>query len=298
MPDITLRFHKDMLVLSSPVEPVLERQGFDLDLGLELASLIEPESIREALRLSVIAGAQCIVTNTAGLTSARLAHRNMEDRAEEVVEATFGLVHELKPQHLLIEVGPCGLPLDSSSKNSLNEHRAQYARVARLCNECEFDAFFLNGFRNPVDLKCALMGIRQISRAPIFASVNVQGDGTLADRRHTLDEAYEIMVEYEASVAGFATEASLDQAVALAKTFTCGTLPVLVQLKVNEIDPKQGEETPENPYYCADTMVDAGTQLHAAGVQFLRACGEATPAYTGALVAASEGLDVVPMNED
>ena len=61
MPDISLRFHKDMLVLSSPVEPVLSRQGFDLDQGLEFASLIEPEAMRDALRLSALAGAQCIV---------------------------------------------------------------------------------------------------------------------------------------------------------------------------------------------------------------------------------------------
>ena len=42
MPDIALRFHKDMLVLSSPVAVVLARQGFDVEHDLEFANLVEP----------------------------------------------------------------------------------------------------------------------------------------------------------------------------------------------------------------------------------------------------------------
>ena len=36
MPDIALRFHKDMLVLSSPVAVVLARQGFDVEHDLDI----------------------------------------------------------------------------------------------------------------------------------------------------------------------------------------------------------------------------------------------------------------------
>ena len=38
-------------------------------------------------------------------------------------------------------------------------------------------------------------------------------------------------------------------------------------------------------------MMEAAQQLRAAGAQFLRATGQATPAYAGALLAATEGLD-------
>ena len=85
MPDIALRFHKDMLVLSSPVAVVLARQGFDVEHDLEFANLVEPEAVRDALRLNKMAGAQCLVANTEGIAPARLAHRGMEDRAAEIV---------------------------------------------------------------------------------------------------------------------------------------------------------------------------------------------------------------------
>ena len=255
MPDIALRFHKDMLVLSSPVAVVLARQGFDVEHDLEFANLVEPEAVRDALRLNKMAGAQCLVANTEGIAPARLAHRGMEDRAAEIVRTGLSLARELKPQHVLVEIGPCGLPLDAASKSSLNENRDQYARAARACDGQEFDAFFLNGFANPADLKCALMGVRQVSGAPA---------------------------------------APLDAAVTFARRASgAGRLPVLAQLIVREHNPKQGDATHENPYYCPDVLVGAAVQLRAAGAQFLRAAGAATPAYAGALAAASEGFDVV-----
>lgn len=294
MPDIQLRFHKDMLVLSSPVAPVLERQGYDAELDLEYATLFEPEAVHDALQLNAVAGAQCLVTATEGITPARLTHRGMEDRMQELAQAAVETVRELQPQHLLAEIGPCCLPLDESSKASLNEHRDQYARAARAFGDQALDAIFLNGFRNTTDLKCALMGVRQICDTPIFASVNVEADGVLAGGRQSFEDALGVMVDFEAAVAGFATAAPLEAALKFARLAAgAGQLPVLAQLVVGEDAPRQGGPTEENPYYCPDVFVDAATQLRAAGVQFLRAAGNATPAYAGALVAASAGFDVV-----
>ncbi len=294
MPDIQLRFGRDMLVLSSPVASVLARQGFAPDGDIEYATLMEPEAVRDALQLNLTAGAHCLVTETASMTPARLAHRGMSDRLDELVKASLSIVNNLQPQHALVEVGPCGLPLDASSKASLNENREQYARVARACATEQLDAFFLNGFANPADLKCALMGVRQVSSLPIIASVDVAADGLLADGRHTFAEALEVMTSLEANVAGFSTKLSIDEMCKLVKEADESGLPVLAQFDVVENKPGQRAATAENPYYCADVMVDAAVTLRKAGAEFLRATGAATPAYTGALVAAVDGLDVSP----
>lgn len=295
MPDIALRFHKDMLVLSAPLASSLARQGVNVERDLEYINLIEPDTVHDALRLESVAGAQCLVTNTAGITPARLTHHGFEQRAPELAAAALSVARGLKPQHLIVEIGPCGLPLDASSKNSLNAHRDQYARAARAFADCgEFDAFFLNGMTNAVDMKCALMGVRQVSDAPVLASVDVSRDGALHGGRQTLEEALEVMAEYGADAGGFATDADQEGACELARRARAACeLPIIVQLAVREVRPRQMGPTGENPYYCADMMMDAAARLRAAGVQFLRATGAATPAYTGALVAATEGLDVV-----
>lgn len=293
MPDIALRFDKDMLVISAPVSAALARQGVDVDRDLELMTVLEPDSIQEAMRLESMAGAQCLVTTTAGITPAQMAQVGMEDRAQDVARASLEVLRPLKPQHVLVEIGPCGLPLDASSKASLNENRDQYARAARLFAGEQFDAFFLNGFTTASDLLCALMGVRQVSDMPAFSSVDVLEDGTLASGRGTLEEACSIMGEYGASVAGFSTACGIEDSCALAKRAEAACdLPILVQLAVAEHKPKQGGPTDANPYYCPDAVVDAAVRLRASGVQFLRATGAATPAYTGALAAATAGLDV------
>ena len=291
--DIQLRFHKDMLVLSAPVAAALRRAGLDTARDLEFTLLFEPDVVEEAYRLESIAGAQCLVAATDGVTPARLAVASMDGRGQNVVDAALEVVRAFRPQHVLAALGPCGLPLDSSSKASMTENRDQYARAARLFDGREVDGFLLEGFASCVDLMCALAGLRKVSDAPILASVDVDGEGMLANGRDTLEEACAVMADFEASVAGFATAAGQDAACALARRAAAACdLPLMASLQVGRRDARQQGPTAENPYYCPDAMVAAADALRAAGVQFLRAVGDATPAYTGALVATTTGLDV------
>ncbi len=301
MADIDLRFHKDVLVLSAPVVSDLEQSGFNVARDFEFLLLIEPDTFEDIYRLESIAGAQCFVTSTATITPARLMHVGMEDRAQDLVHKALDVVKTFNPQHILGEIGPCGLPLDGTSQASLKENFDQYARAGRLFEHENFDAFFLNGFITCTDLKCALMGLRQVSDRPIFASVNVQNDGMLVTGRETLEQAFDVMNEYGAQVGGFATAAPQNEAVLLAqRAAMCSNLALLVQLEVHKEDPKNRipRFQEESPYDSPDSMMDAADALCAAGVQFLRAIGDATPAYTGALVAATMGRDVQGVFEE
>lgn len=297
MADIQLRFNLDMLVLSTPVMPQLERIGIDSTRDNELTLLLEPEVFEEIYALEAAAGAQCIVTDTAFMTPARLAHSRMKATAQELAEAAVAIVTKHTPQHILVEIGPCGLPLDASSKDSLLENRDQYARAAKSFAVMEpvFDAYFLNGFTSIDDLRCALMGLRKETDKPVFASVDIDADGTLIGPKHeSLEDAACIMAEYGAQVMGFQTNVEPKAAVEFAQRMheAIPMLPLLVQLVVHKIDPEQNAPTPENPFYEPDTMVEAAEALAANGVQFLRATGCATPSYTGALVAATLGDNV------
>ena len=202
MADLALRFGKDMLVVSSPIQEALRRAGIESARDQALALLVEPETIEEAYRMEAVAGPQCLVTPVADFTPARLVAVGAEGKGEALAEAALAVMAEFKPQHTLVEIAPCGLPLDPDSKASLVENRDQYSRAAQLFDGRAFDAFFLNGFTTADDLKCALMGLRKVTDAPIIASVDVQGDGVLTSGRGTWREAVEVMVEYGAADAG------------------------------------------------------------------------------------------------
>lgn len=335
MADLQLRFHHDMLVLSTPVAPQLERIGIDSARDNELTLLLEPEVMGEIYALESAAGAQCVVADTAFMTPARLAHAGMKGSADKLADSALRVATEHTPQHVLVEIGPCGLPLDASSKASLNENRDQYARAAATFAPFEslFDAFFLNGFTSCSDLKCALMGMRKVTDKPILASVDVApaGEGAAAGALHgaavtdasapaadaavapaaatastapiytlggkgreTFAQAVAVMAEYGAQVAGFQAAVAPDEAAKLAEQAASASfLPVLAQLVVADVNPEQAAPTPENPYFEPDAMIESADVLRAAGAQFLRATGNATPSYTGALVAATVGDSVL-----
>lgn len=292
MPDIALRFNKDMLTLSTPVQNALARQGVDVDADLEYQLLMEPEAIVDALRLEAAVGAQCLVVPTEGITAARLSHKRMEGKAHDLVHAACVCANEVKPQHVIAAIGPSGLPIDPSSKASLNENRAQYADAARAFQSETFDAFLLDGFTRKEDLMCALMGLAQVGDTPVLASVVVDSDG-VTPRGDTIEDMCALMQEYGASVIGFSTSAAPAVAAKLVRRAASAcNLPILVQLGVREVNPRQFEATDQNPYYRPDEMVTAAAHLHAAGAQFIRAIGAATPSYTGAIAATTGGLDV------
>ncbi len=297
MADIQLRFNLDMLVLSTPVLRQLERIGIDTVRDNEMTLLLEPEVLDEIYALESAVGAQCIVADTASLTPARLAHTRMDARGKDLAEAAIAIANKCAPQHVLAEIGPCGLPLDASSKASLVENRDQYARAAAFFADVEplFDAYFLNRFTSCSDLRCALMGLQKVTDKPIFASVDLTRNGLLdGPAAEPLSEAVHIMTEYGAQVVGFSTSCEPAQAVEFAAQARAVNpmMPVLAQLEIKDIDPEQNAPTEGNPYYEPDAMIDAADELKAAGVQFLRAVGNATPSYTGALVAATIGDNV------
>lgn len=302
MADLSIRFGRDMLVLSSSARSYLERLGEDGDTAMTL--LVEPEVYEEFYALEKAVGAQCLVTETAGIAPARLAHSRMEDSGEVLAKAALDVVLAEDPQHAIVAIGPCMLPLDPSSKASLIENRDQYARAARSFVELEesIDAFLLDGFERTTDLKCALMGLRKVTDKPVLASVDLAAypgpDGrTLAGLGGgSLEEAVSVMGEYGAQVAGFRTAAPVDVACQLARQAveTAGDMPVLVQLDVRHVDPDQEVPSEVNPYFEPDAMVEAAERLAMEGVQFLRAVGAATPSYTGALVGATIGDEVIP----
>ena len=135
MADIELRFHKDMLVLSAPVAYVLERQGVNMWEDGELVMLMEPETVQDALRMEAMTGAQCLVASTEGICEARLAHNRMEDRAQEIALRALEGAWACKPQHLICEIGSCGLPLDPSNEGSRAQTEQQYENAVQALND-------------------------------------------------------------------------------------------------------------------------------------------------------------------
>ena len=292
MADIQLRFHKDMLVLSTPFECTLYRMGYE-EADRDYAILCEPEVVEEAFRFESMAQTPVFVLPTETMTNARLMHSRFEGNAASLVESCYGAAEQFSPQHVLAAIGPTGLPLDESSKTSLRQSMLQYRNAVTELLDYELDGIYFEAFDNGFDLQCALMGARAVYDGTIFASFDLDAEACLPSRSHELLEAVKLACEYGADVVGFRTALGPERASTLLDVLTAGIdAPLLVELTVGSPDRRQALPTPGNPYPRVDHIVDAALKLRRHGVQFVRAVGNATPAYTGSLVALLSGLDV------
>ncbi len=293
MPDIQMRFNKDMLVLSTPLDYQLSSQGFEGLADREYVVLNEPELIEEAFNLEKTLGVPVFVAPTEGITEAQLAHARLEGHSAEMARIAYEAGAQYAPQHYLAAIGPCALPLDPTSGPSLKQSRNQYRDAVRCLIEYPFDGIYLTGFSNLYDAQCALMGARSVFDGPLFICLVPQPDGTFPCGR-SLDEAVRLCDEYGADVIGVSSGAPASVLYGFAETMAKATdKPKLFDVAVRKRDRRQFEPTDENPYPTADALVDVALGLRARGVEFLRTSGDANPAYTGALLATVTGLDVV-----
>ena len=245
MADIELRFHKDMLVLSAPLAFALANQGVDMETEAEYMSLVEPETMRDALRLESMAGAQCLVAET-DICEARLAHKRMEDRARELAQAAISHARANALRSIMLcAVSPCGLPLDATSAMSMKQCAAQYEGAARALvgggkeamgslAESEgagFDAIFLNGLRSAADVQCGIEGVRRAYTGPVFASVDVNEKGEFDGK--PLAEAIEMLAK--ADVIGIRSAAAPEEIAEVVREIAAATpKPILVQVSVRQ----------------------------------------------------------------
>lgn len=299
MPDIALRFNKDMLVLSTPIDYQLNAQGFTEATDREYVALCEPELIEEAYKLEKVIETPCFVTATEGITRARLAYARFENQADEMAQIAYETAAQFSPQHTIAVIGPSGLPLDYTSASSLKQSKQQYHDAVQALMVHPFDAVLFSAFSNAYDAQCALMGARTIYDGPLMISLAPDAEGILADGS-TFAEAVALCDEYGADVIGFASPAPSASLVSFARTAANITQkPLYADIQIVRKDSRQFEATEENPYPTPDHVVNVAWALRECGVQFLRVSGAATPSYTGALVATVMGHDVVvdPQNQ-
>lgn len=293
MADIQMRFNKDMLVLSTSFDRLFDQQGFLLATEEAYVDLCEPELIEQAYQLEKMIETPILCTPTECITNARLAHEKFEGRGPEIARVAWDLIQDATPQHSLAVIGPSGLPLDESSAVSLKASRKQYQDAARELAAYPFDALYFCGFTSAYDAQCALMGARAVYDGPVFLSYELTDEGTLPSGSHSLADAVRLADEYGADVIGIKTGARLERVGSFVEELRAATdKPLLVELVVRELIERALNPDQDNPYYSPNTMVEAALSLQAQGVQFVRAAGMASPAYTGALVATLAGLDV------
>lgn len=292
MPDIALRFNKDMLVLSTPIDYQLASQGFTEPGDREYVALCEPDLIEEVYKVEKLMETPCLVSATEGITRARLAYSRFEKQSSDMARIAYEVGSSFTPEHLIAAVGPTGLPLDPTMSSSVKQSEQQYRDAASTLMDYPFDALYFSGLSDLEDAKCALKGAREVYEGPLFISLAVSDEGGFSSEEK-LAQGVAVCDTLGADVIGVVSAAKPDVLLKQIRAMRTKThKPLLCDVHINKKDPRQFAPTDENPYPTPDELFSVACALQKVGVQFLRASGAATPAYTGALNAAVHGMDV------
>lgn len=292
MPDISMRFGLDIIVVEGGMATMLERYGISEAPCPELFNLTEPDLISEIHRFFKLAGAQCAVSNTFGAGADRLALQGIEADQETLCAEGVRLAKANKPQHVLADMGPCTIRAGKPGTSSYDEAYAVYAHQSELLAKGGPDAIFIETMADIDDALCALRAAKASCDLPVIVSCSFDASGKTSGSQTTVEEAAEALARAGADAIGANCLLRPEEIVSVAAELVRSTaLPVLAMPDVPRPSSRPVKRIADSD--SPDHMAVAAYRLRQAGVQLIGTCCGSTPAYTGAIFAAVGGTDVI-----
>jgi 5-methyltetrahydrofolate--homocysteine methyltransferase len=293
MPDLALRFNKDIIVVDGAMGTMLQREDIPSDECGMLLNVLDPEMIVGIHRNYKLAGAQALTTNSFGGTRAKLKSYGLADRAEELNRAAVRLAKAAHPEHVFADVGPCGLVLEPLGSASFDEVFEQYAEQIRALAAEEPDAILIETMADIADARCALLAAKSVCDLPVIVCCTFDTTGHMELSGTNPAAAAVILEAAGAAAVGMNCGLGPDQLLPLFERMAQATaLPLIIQPNAGLPQIDHAGAT----YYTgtANDFADAALAFRWAGAQFIGSCCGSTPAFTGAIYATVSGSNVVP----
>jgi 5-methyltetrahydrofolate--homocysteine methyltransferase len=282
MPDIDKRLGRDVLVLDGAMGTMLQRSGVPPEQCPEQLNITGPDIVEQIHRDYVLAGADCVSTNTFGGTRAKLDEYGLGDQVVDFNRAGVRVAKRSGAQHVLADVGPTGRVLEPLGKATFDELFALFAEQIQALAAEEPDAIFIETMTDIAEARCAVLAARSVTDLPVIASVSFGLSGRMELSGTDPATAAIVLEAAGASVVGMNCGLGPDQMLPLVEQMAEATsLPLVVQPNAGLPTLVDGKTvfpgTPDQLGMAAARFVELGASL-------VGSCCGSTPAFTGAIV--------------
>nr|WP_275939332.1 homocysteine S-methyltransferase family protein [Polyangium spumosum] len=161
------------MILDGSMGAFLQARGLPDGYAPDLWNVEQPDAIIAVHREYVNAGADLLLTNTFGASRLRLAEYDAGHRVREInAAAVENARRAIGDRRALVagDIGPCGTTLQPGGELAFEEAVAIFAEQARALVDAGVDVIAIETMFDLVEMKAALIGVRDVSRSvPIIA---------------------------------------------------------------------------------------------------------------------------------
>ena len=162
------------LVLDGAMGTMLQKRGLKAGELPELLCLEQPDEITAIHREYVEAGSQAVTTNTFGANA-----RKLGDAASvnEVFAAAIACARKSGARYVAADIGPTGALLEPMGTLSFDGAYELFAEQARAADAHGADLFIIETMTDLLELKAAVLAVKENSDLPIFATMTFDETG-------------------------------------------------------------------------------------------------------------------------
>jgi 5-methyltetrahydrofolate--homocysteine methyltransferase len=290
MPDILRRLGREVLVIDGAFGTMLQREGVPPEQCPEQLNITGPEIVSGIHHNYVLAGADCVTTNSFGGTRFKLAEYGLESQIEELNRAAVRVARASGAMHILGGMGPTGRVLEPLGQASFDEVFAAFAEQAAALAAGEPDALIIETMTDIAEARCAVLAARSICELPIFVTCTFGLNGRMDLSGTDPATAGVILEAAGATAVGMNCGLGPEQMLPLVEQMAGATvLPIIVQPNAGLPRLVDGETVFPGT---ADEMGGYAARFVGAGAVAVGSCCGSTPAFTGAIVDFAKELPV------
>jgi homocysteine S-methyltransferase len=167
------------LVFDGAMGTELYRRGVFVNRCFDELSLSVPDLVRQVHKAYVDVGADAIETNTFGANRVKLAKYGFGEQTRAINRESARLAREAAGEAVYVAgaIGPLGIRIEPWGPTSIQEAREFFREQASALADGGVDLFILETFSDLPEIGAAIQAVRDVSPAPIIASMTIEEDG-------------------------------------------------------------------------------------------------------------------------
>jgi len=143
----------------------LLNRGFSLDFPLEWANVTRPELVKQIHTDYILAGAQCIETNTFGANECKLKIFGFENEVERINRSAVRIAKETADDKVFVigSVGPLGKPVGSGFEIDVRRAKEMYKRQLYFLLDEGVDAIIFETAASTHEVQIAIEALKELN---------------------------------------------------------------------------------------------------------------------------------------